>query len=68
MYARKKQRREKNTHTHTHKQEEGYKNKTERKKGNKRKKNEASMCSGGRPSPEGKVAVRWYGQSYDMSS
>ena len=35
---------------------------------NNRKKNEANMRSGRRPSPEDKVAVCWYDQFYDLAS
>ena len=39
-------------------------------KGNhiKKKKHDANMRSGRRPSPEDRVAVGWYDQSYDISS
>ena len=34
----------------------------------RRKKNEANVRSGRRPSPGDKVAVCWYGQSYDTAN
>ena len=56
---------EKRTHTEREQKEEGKENMEGKMK---RKKNEANMRSGRRPSPSDKVAVGWYDQSHGMST